>query len=132
MAETLNTRNLPKTREELENMIEDLIARLDALDGCPDLEDGGDHEPWISAQETGPGGQGYWNCESPGDREWDAADAEPWLGSVERGPEGSQMGWAFSGDDDREAEVRSRIAPRRARNGTHSPSLRLIDGGRCK
>jgi hypothetical protein len=129
MAETLNTRNLPKTREELEVLIEDLIARLDALDGCPDLEDCGDHEPWVSAQETGPGGQGSWGYGATDDREWDTADAEPWLGSVERAPEASQIGWAFSGDDDREEEVRRQIAPRRTRNGTQKPVLRVIDGG---
>ncbi len=129
MATFPNSISLPKNREELESLVERLIARLDELDGDADLEDGSDSEPWISAQETGPGRQGYWNCESPGDREWDIADAEPWLGSVERGPERSQIGWAFSGDDDREAEVRSRITPRRCRNGTQKPVLRVIDGG---
>jgi hypothetical protein len=132
MAVFPNSISLPKSREELESMIEAALARLDELDGCPDLEDGDDHEPWISAQETGPGGQGSWGHGATDDREWDTADAEPWLGSVERGPEGSQISWAFSGDDDREAEVRSRITPRRDRNGIHSPALRLIDGGRCK
>ncbi len=129
MATFPNSISLPKNRADLEALIEAALTRLDELDGCPDFEDGGDHEPWISAQETGPGGQGYWNCESPGDREWDAADAEPWLGSVERGPEGSQIGWAFSGDDDREEEMRSRIAPRRARNTPQKPVLRVIEGG---
>lgn len=129
MAVFYDTRILPKTREELENLIEDLVAHLDALDGCPDLEDGGDQEPWISAQETGPGGEGYWKCEWPGDREWDPADAEPWLGSVERGPEGSQISWSLTGDDHREDEVRRPVAPHpRTRNGTHSLALHIIDG----
>ncbi len=131
VADSLDTLFLPESRADLEALIEGLIVRLDAMDGCPDLEDGGDHEPWISAQETGPGGQGCWSYRATDDREWDD-DAEPWLGSVERGPENSQIGWAMSGFDDLEDEVRSRTNPRRARNGTHSPALRLIDGELCK
>ena len=131
MAVFQDTRNLPKNRADLEALIESLIARLDALDGCPDLEDGGDHEPWISAQETGPGGQGCWGYGATDDREWDD-DGEPSLGSLERGPESSQVAWAFGSSDDFEEEVRRPHRPRRAGNGTHSPALRLIDGGRCK
>jgi len=45
MADFLNDIPLPENRQALEDMIEALIARLDAADGNPDLEDGNDAEP---------------------------------------------------------------------------------------
>ncbi len=103
------------SRRVVEDLIEALIGYLDALDGCPDLEDGGDAEPCIGSREIWTGDQSAWAHGQHDERERDPADLEPSLGSLERGPEQSQVGWAFSGDDDREYEPvrRPRNLPRR-------------------
>jgi hypothetical protein len=129
MATSPNSISLPENRADLEALIEDFIARRDELESCPDLEDGGDHEPWISAQGPGADGQGCWGHGARDDREWDTAVAKPSPWSVERGPGSSQAGWAVSRDDECEEEARCRIAPRGARDGTQSPGLRAIERG---
>lgn len=91
------------TRRALEDLIEALIASLDAVDGCPDLEDAGDAEPSLGSRELWTGSQSAWADGQHDEREFDTADLEPSLGSLERG-DASQVGWAFSGDDDRELE----------------------------
>ena len=45
MAVFPHTRDLPKNRADLEDLIEAAIARLDDMDGDCDLEDGHDAEP---------------------------------------------------------------------------------------
>lgn len=60
----------PDKRQMIETMIESLIALLDAADGDCDLEDNGDHEPWIdSTPMYGASGPVY-------DLEFDDADIE--------------------------------------------------------
>ena len=44
MADSQHTPTLPENRTDLEALIEAAIARLDAFDGDPDLEDGHDLE----------------------------------------------------------------------------------------
>ena len=60
-------------RQAVEDAIDRLIGLLDQLDGDPDLEDGGDDEPWLAAPE-GLSGQFY--SGPADDREIDA-DFEP-------------------------------------------------------
>jgi len=43
----------PALRQALENAIEGLLQLLDAIDGDPDLEDGGDDEPEEDCCEAG-------------------------------------------------------------------------------
>lgn len=95
---------LPDNRDALETLIEAAIARLDAMDGDPDLEDAGDAKPGLGSRELWTGNESAWAHGEHDERELDTADLEPSLGSLERGPEQSQIGWAFSGDDDRELE----------------------------
>lgn len=60
----------PDKRQMIETMIESLIALLDAADGDCDLEDNGDHEPWIdSTPMYGASGPVY-------DLEFDTSDDE--------------------------------------------------------
>ncbi|MBX5146372.1 hypothetical protein [Rhizobium lentis] len=54
-------------REQLEAYIEELIVLLDALDGDPDIEDGGDDEPSFSCSR-------YLNGKCECDLEEDPAD----------------------------------------------------------
>lgn len=54
MATFPNSISLPGNRADLDALIETLIASLDALNDCPDLEDGGDCEPWLGSLERGP------------------------------------------------------------------------------
>lgn len=104
MANFLDSIPLPENRPALEQLIEAALARLDALDGDPDLEqgdpdleDGGDGEPWLGSID--PVNQGAWSLGSDDDREGWANDLEPSLGAIERG-EGSQVMWAAGGFDD--------------------------------
>lgn len=57
------------SRRAVEDLIEALIASLDALDGCPDLEDGGDAEPCIGSRELWTGDQSAWAFCGDDDRE---------------------------------------------------------------
>lgn len=91
------------SRQAVEDLIQALIGILDEIDGCPDLESGGDAEPWLGSREQWTEDQFAWGSGEHDDREWGASDLEPNLGSIERGA-GSQTGWAMSGDDDREFE----------------------------
>lgn len=93
------------SRQAVEDLIELLIACLDDCDGCPDMEDGGDCEPWIGARELGSSSQASWSIGADDSREWDDYDYEPSLGSLERGPEASQTMLGVSGSLDLEGEA---------------------------
>lgn len=72
MADSLNSISLPESRTDLEVLIEAAIARLDAMDPDPDLEDDGTDEPWLGAFEQRALNTGtHWNCLVVEDREVD-------------------------------------------------------------
>jgi hypothetical protein len=72
---------LRQLRAEIEDTVHNVIGLLDRIDPDPDLEDGGDAEPWLGAPETFPSnGQ----C----------------VGTLNHS--GTQVGWARGCDDDRE------------------------------
>ncbi len=71
-------RNIPPTREAIENEIERLIALLDATDGDCDLEDGGDDEASLGSTPI----YGEYNLEL------DTSDDEP------NGDEEHELGWS--------------------------------------
>ncbi|MFT3986294.1 hypothetical protein [Aestuariivirga sp.] len=111
MADFLNGMPLPESRQGIEDMIEALIARLDAADDDPDLEDTGDDEPTLGAADSGYGWSGHnlLHSHQPMSDECEAdADNEPSLGALERHPgpfetrQRSQLSWGASGTDDRE------------------------------
>ena len=80
---------LKRRRAALERVVEKALARLDRLDGDPDLEDGSDDEPDADPEPSlcgvtvGPGGQGwgpYVDLEEQCDDEGADHDGEPLLG----------------------------------------------------
>lgn len=110
--------NLRKLRREARDQIDRLIRFLDESDLDPDLEDGGDDEPWLGFLDGFPGkGAGTMSCddlERDDSDDEDGADDEPSLGAAEYHPSvfdpyafswrGDQTRWAISGRDDREGD----------------------------
>lgn len=84
-------------RRAIEDEIERLISLLDLIEADCDLEDGADHEPYLS------GWSGYND-----DREADTSDheddgtAEPSLGALNRA---CQLHWAAGSRSDREEDA---------------------------
>lgn len=132
---TVNHRN----RISIATTIERLIDMLDALDMDPDLEDGGDDEPWLGWPNAGLQA----NADHVNDdRELDNADDEPWLGVTEQHPHsrvtlhfertviagavlyrdanGSQELWGEGDSDDREGDDERELDP--AEDGIVEPA----------
>lgn len=87
----------PVSREEIEGLIDRLIDVLDALDGDPDLEEGGDHEYDDEREEENEHGGDI--LDEPHDG---GEDDEPFLGwdNPRVGPADTAEGWAASDEAD--------------------------------
>jgi hypothetical protein len=80
----------PALRRRIEATIEHLLSILDQFDGDENLEDGADHEPWLSSGAADH--KTAWRDDRGDDRELDTADdedggdMEPTLGAPEKHP----------------------------------------------
>ena len=88
----------PTVRQLLETAIETLIALLDVTDRDPDLEDGGDLEPWLGSLTT--------PCTMTVQRE--AGGRRPVGVTVHRD---DQRGWGLSGHTDAEEQCEDEGEP---------------------
>ena len=101
--------------ERLEQLADDIVAKLDLLDRDPDLEDGADEEMWLGAPEPQGGyvqrgygrmDQSHWNDGASDDREQDD-EREASLGSIGSNANAElvdQRRWASGGTSDLEDE----------------------------
>lgn len=104
---------LPVTRPDLEALIEAAIARLDEIDGDPDIEDGADDEPDLGRPEGMRQSAGY----AGRDGEWSlgswsiCVDQEFWgmgsVGDVEDEHDGAEPDCDAEPDEDGEPSLGS-------------------------
>ena len=90
--------------ERLEGLADAIVAELDRIYGDPNLEDGSEAEPILSASETV--NQSHWNDGASDDREQDD-EREPSLGSIGSNSNADladQRRWASGGTGDLEDE----------------------------
>lgn len=63
-----------RQRHSLSKAIDSLIGLLDAMEPDPDLEDGGDGEPWLGWPEAYPGRGAAWGLHVTGEDDREAED----------------------------------------------------------